>query len=372
MKKYKNRIQRAKKPGLSLTSAIILMLAVMAVFSACSSGSGNDMQETGSEWKYTEEVPDVPDDRRLVVYTSHKAEVYEPIIREFEERTGIWVDTVQGGTKAILERIRNEYDFGGIDIMFGGGVETLNSYKDCFDPYRAGEEDRIIEGLGSGDDLWTPFTELPIVFIYNTMILSEEEAPQSWDELFDEKWAGKISFADPFNSGTSYTILSALIQMKAGKSSVIPGNYAEERSVISAFMAQLEGNLAAGSGQVPQEVADGIRTIGITLEETALRWIADGEHIGMIYPSDGVVAVPDGCALVKNAPHRKNAEKFIDFIISRDVQRYMVENMYRRTVRSDIENPGYFREIRLTDFDTARSGEDEERILKLWREQEAE
>ena len=28
---------------------------------------------------------------RLVVYTSHKEEVYQPIIKEFEERTGIWV-----------------------------------------------------------------------------------------------------------------------------------------------------------------------------------------------------------------------------------------------------------------------------------------
>ena len=28
---------------------------------------------------------------RLILYTSHKKEVYEPIVREFEERTGIWV-----------------------------------------------------------------------------------------------------------------------------------------------------------------------------------------------------------------------------------------------------------------------------------------
>ena len=31
---------------------------------------------------------------RLVVYTSHKEEVWQPIVREFESRTGIWVDAV--------------------------------------------------------------------------------------------------------------------------------------------------------------------------------------------------------------------------------------------------------------------------------------
>ena len=35
---------------------------------------------------------------RLVVYTSHKEEVYWPIIQEFEARTGIWVEVEAGGT----------------------------------------------------------------------------------------------------------------------------------------------------------------------------------------------------------------------------------------------------------------------------------
>ena len=372
-------------------AVMIMTLIVTAVLSACSKQAGRYVGENGEEWEYRNESPAVPDDKRLVVYTSHKAEVYEPIIREFEERTGIWVEVVQGGTKSMLERIKNEYEFGGIDIMFGGGVETLNSYKDYFEPYEAQDSKRLINKLVSGDDSWTPFTELPIVFIYNTKIVSEEEAPVSWSGLFDEKWTGRISFADPFNSGTSYTILSALIQMEisraergekgitaqdADDANIAAGDMTPEikaqieKRVIQTFLKQLGGNLADGSGRVPEEVANGTRAIGITLEETALRWIADGEHIGMIYPSDGVVAVPDGCAMVKNAPDPENARLFVDYIISRDVQRYMVENVYRRTVRSDIDNPDYFPEIVLADFDVARSGADEERILLLWREYE--
>lgn len=36
-----------------------------------------------------------------MVYTSHKEEVYWPIIKEFEERTGIWVEVVSGGTNEL-------------------------------------------------------------------------------------------------------------------------------------------------------------------------------------------------------------------------------------------------------------------------------
>ncbi len=48
-----------------------------------------------------------PDEsERLVLYTSHKKEVWWPIVKEFESRTGIWVEVVQGGTNELLEQLQ--------------------------------------------------------------------------------------------------------------------------------------------------------------------------------------------------------------------------------------------------------------------------
>ena len=52
-----------------------------------------------------------PDEsERLVLYTSHKKEVWWPIVKEFESRTGIWVEVVQGGTNELLEQLQKEQD----------------------------------------------------------------------------------------------------------------------------------------------------------------------------------------------------------------------------------------------------------------------
>lgn len=80
----------------------------------------------------------------------------------------------------------------------------------------------------------------------------------------------------------------------------------------------------------------GRKLVGITLEETALKYIAKGEDIGMIYPEEGTTAVPDGCAIVKNAPHQGNAELFVEFMVSEDVQRLLEEQLFRRSVRTDV------------------------------------
>src|SRR5699024_3488158 len=60
---------------------------------------------------------------RLVVYTSHKEEVWRPVVQEFEARTGIWVDVVTGGSNELLARIAQESDAPAADVMFGGGVD---------------------------------------------------------------------------------------------------------------------------------------------------------------------------------------------------------------------------------------------------------
>ena len=62
--------------------AVFLGIAVAAMSAAgCSTGESNGQ---GPE--------KVSAEKRLTVYTSHKQEVYAPIIKEFEERTGIWVE----------------------------------------------------------------------------------------------------------------------------------------------------------------------------------------------------------------------------------------------------------------------------------------
>lgn len=61
-----------------------------------------------------------PDEsERLVLYTSHKKEVWWPIVKEFESRTGIWVEVVQGGTNELLEQLQKEQDAPRADVMFG-------------------------------------------------------------------------------------------------------------------------------------------------------------------------------------------------------------------------------------------------------------
>lgn len=297
-----------------------------------------------------------PESQRLVVYTSHKEDVYTPIIREFEERTGIWVEVVTGGTNELLQQIEKEQDAPRADVMFGGGVESLESYRDCFTPYICREADRIREGFQSQCGYWTPFSALPVVLIYNTKLVTAESVT-SWVDLEKPAFRGNIAFADPQISGSSYTALVTRILAGGGE------------DCLSGFRAALEGRQSDSSGAVVSSVARGSALVGITLEETALQHISAGEDIALVYPADGTSCVPDGSALVKGAPHEENARRFLDFTVSEDVQSLVGQRFCRRAVRGDIPaDPALpaLSTLNLVDYDVEWASQNRDRLLSDW------
>lgn len=349
----KKRIQR-KRIGRGLTEMALFFLLSVVLY-GCSK-TGTDQTGTGITANKQKEACRVDEDKKLIVYTSHKEEVYGPIISEFEERTGIWTEVRAGGSTELLEAIARETGQQACDIMFGGGVESYEAYREYFEPYRCKLSDKLDGRYLSPDDSWTAFTELPIVFIYNNKLVSEEEAPHSWKDFLDERWHGKIAFAAPGKSGTSYTALATMIQVLD----------MDEKELLEDFVYALDGKVSAGSGEVVDEVSTGIRLAGITLEETAKKRIARGADISMIYPEEGTSTVPDGCALVKGAPHEDNAKLFIDFTVSDDVQNLIMDQFCRRTVRKDLQMKSAGDDMKIMDFDLKWASAHQDEILELW------
>ena len=303
----------------------------------------------------TEYTPD--ESMRLTIYTSHKEEVYMPIVREFEERTGIWVDVITGGTNELLERIESQQDNVEADVMFGGGVESLKAYEHCFSPYVVGSSGSIREPHQAEDAVWTPFSALPVVLIYNTKLVSPDKIT-GWSSLSDPIFRGRIAFADPAISGSSFTALAT--QILAGNSM---------GKTLATLAENLQGKTLSSSGDVLNAVADGSYLVGITLEETALKYIAAGADLAMVYPEEGTSCVPDASAIVKGAPHCENAKKFLDFTVSYEVQQMLSESSYRRPVRSDIpagESLLPLQDIVLVDYDIDWACKNRDVILSDW------
>ena len=288
----------------------ILCLFCTAVLSSCQSGPE------------TAPMPAVPD---LVLYTAQEEEIYEPIIKEFEERTNLMVKVERGSSEEMTGRLEDEEERPDWDVVFGVGIETLEQSKEHWQVYKSPEAAFITESFQCEDNRWTSFSALPLVIMYNTNVVTYRELPVGWNSLLEPRWKGRIAFMDPRRSDVYSAALVTAVHTWEKR-----GDYLEQ------FMENLEYGTLNSMQEVNAGILDGRYSLGVTMEESAQALLSEGADVDYIYPQEGTTALPDGTAIVKGCSNPDAARQFLDFTVSRDTQRILVSDLNRRSVRSDV------------------------------------
>lgn len=362
----------------------ILVLVLALVIGVCMLSGCGQKEDTGAKAATTAEVEATavaeatpaaeaattavevtPAEEKVVtVYSSHPAEAMNAGIKEFQEKTGIKVDTVAAGTGELLKRIESESANPLGDVMWGGGADSLSAYSQYFEKYTPTEAASIDKNYMDVNGVWTGESPLPMIIMYNKNLVAENDVPTGWADLLDAKWKGKIAYADPAKSGSAYTILCTVITA-FGKDDGKGWDFVKQ------FVANLDGKLIGSSSGVYKGVADGEYSLGLTLEKEAIKYMNSGAAVGLIYPKEGTSAVPDGICVIKGAKNMENAKTFVDFILSKDCQTMMATEIGRRPSRIDVEPPTGAKplsELALVDYDFNWASSSKEDVMAQWKD----
>jgi iron(III) transport system substrate-binding protein len=291
------------------------------------------------------------------VYTAHAPEIYNEVVPMFEAATGISVSLVQAGSGDIVQRARAEAASPLADVIWSVGGEALEANSDLLEPFVSAHDD-MIDPLYKVGTNWLPYTGIPMVLVVNTDMVSQDEMPASWADLADEKWDQKVAFAGADSSGSAFMQLATVLDV-----------YGEEEGW--ALFEAMMGNfiITNSSGRVPRGTADGEFAIGLTLEEAAQRYVAGGAPVTIVYPEPATSALPDAVALVKNGPNPEGGKLFIDYVLSPEIQAFLVETMQRRSIRTDVPQPEglpNLEEISIQNYDMAWAGAERDNIIRRY------
>ncbi len=263
----------------------------------------------------------------LVIYSPHPLEFIDPIIGEFENETGIVVEVVVSGTGELLNRIDSEKDNPVCDVLWGGSLTTIESDKELFEKYYSKNEDHAI--YKNEDGYITRFTMMPSVIMINSNLIGNIKI-EGYKDLLNKKLKGKIAYADPSKSSSSFEQL--LNQLSAmGNGDIYEGwNYIYE------LIINLDNNLLESSSSVYNGVVEGKYIVGLTFEEPAAKFLDDGAPIKIVYPIEGTIFRPDGVSIIKGTDKYDEAAMFIDFVTSKEIQTFIATELNRRSARDDV------------------------------------
>ncbi len=298
----------------------------------------------------------------LVIYSPHDADPLQAGVALFQAAyPDIKVEYIAAGTGELLQRVVAESENPLADVLWGGGADSLAAFKPYFQPYVSANDDVIADAFKDAEDLWIGESPLPMVLFYNKNLVKEDEAPKGWEDLLNPKWKGMIAYASPAKSGSAYTQLCTMILAQGGPDG---GGW----DFVEKFYQNLDGKVQDSSGNCHKLVASGEYAIGVTIEKSAVLY-ADNPDVAFVYPAQNS-AVPDGVAIIKNAPNLENAKLFVDFVTGLECQKDQNVNWKRRPVRSDLEPVGLLplSEMDLTNYDFDWAANEKETIIEKWQE----
>lgn len=263
-------------------------------------------------------------DRAVTVYVSTDRVFSEPVLREYEKRSGVRVnaayDTEETKSTGLANRLLAEKARPQADVFWSNEpVRTLVlKSRDVLAPYRSPSAEGIPAALIDPEGYWTGFSARMRVIAYNTKTVTPNEAPQSIFDLADPKWKGQVAMADPRFGSTSFHV--AALYAIAGDQKM------------DDFFRRLKANgvrIVDGNSVVRDLVARGEVKAGLTDTDDVNVAIEDGQPVAMILPDKeglGVPVMPNMVSLIANAPHPEEARKLIDYLLSVDVERQLAQS----------------------------------------------
>ncbi len=266
------------------------------------------------------------EEKALNLYSARHYQTDEALYADFTKQTGIKINRIEGKEDELLERIRNEGTNSPADILLTVDAARLAAAHELglFAPIKSSTLEKRIPAHLRTDD-WFSFSTRARVIVYAKDSVKAEDV-QNYADLANPKLKGKVcsrSGSHPYNLSLMASIIAHEGEDKAE-------DWA--RGVVANFARAPKG------GDTDQIKAVAAGECGVALANTyyvARLMRSDKpedkktvEKVGIIWPDqkgNGTHINVSGGGMLKHAPHKGNAVKFLEYLASDDAQRYFAD-----------------------------------------------
>ena len=241
-----------------------------------------------------------------------------------------------------MERLASEGASSPADVFIT--VDAGNLWKvqkdGMFQSINSSMVDNIVPAnLRGPNNEWVGIAKRSRVMYYNPATVSSDEMEGlSYEDLSDPKWKGRVAIR---SSGNMYnqSLVSSLIANHG-----IDVTEAWAKDFVGNFARKPEGNdraqiMAVANGEADIAVANsyyiGLMLSGKKGEEQQ----SAARKVELHFPGQngrGAHINVSGAGLLKNAPNKGNAVKFIEFLLTDEAQSHIVNNTYEFPMREGV------------------------------------
>ena len=254
---------------------------------------------------------------KVSYYTAMDLSVAEPMARTFEAKfPGIKVAVERTGAERLFNRLAQETasNIRRADVVNSSDAAHFITWKrqDWLAPYVTVDiAENVPADQRDPDGMFVNQRTHLSPIAYNTSLVKPEDAPKSFADLLDPKYAGKLVKGHPGYSGT---IMTATHQIARE----LGWGYFEKLAKQRVLQVQ-------SATEPPKKIEAGERAIAVDGSDY-LFWMAKerGAPIEIVQPKEGTPQISNPMAVLKAAPNPNAARLMFAWIISAEGQAFIV------------------------------------------------
>src|SRR3954470_14954996 len=271
---------------------------------------------------------------KVILYSSMDLPVGEKLGKAFEAQyPGISVQIERSGSERLFQRVDQEFasNIRAVDVINTSDASHIISWKKngWLAPFVTEDiAQHFLPEYRDPDGMSTTSRIYLSSIAYNTKLVKPEDAPKSWADLLDPKWAGKMVKGHPAYSGTIMTTTFQLVRE-------LGWEYYEKLARQRVMQVQ-------SSTDPPKKLALGERAIMADGNEYNVVLLKEaGQPVEPVYPSEGTPTVSGPTGIFASAPHPNAAKLFQAWLHTRETQQFLTDFSAQYSLHAQVQSkPG--------------------------------
>lgn len=281
-------------------------------------------------------------DTELNLYTARHYQTDEALYTNFTRATGIKVNRIEGKEDELLERIKNEGANSPADILITVDASRL-AKADELGVFAATDSSLLKSAIPAHlrTDKWFAFSTRARVIVYNKVDVSRDLV-QNYEDLAAPALKGKVctrTGSHPYNLSLGAALIQHLGEARTEEwAKGLVANFA--RAPKGGDTDQIKAVAAGECGVAIANTYYIARLMNSTKpEERQLM-----EKVGVVWPNQksfGTHINVSGGGMLKHAPHKEAAVKFLEYLASQEAQVYFADgnNEWPVVANIKVKNP---------------------------------
>ena len=270
-------------------------------------------------------------DETLTIYSGRSKSLVEPIIKQFEEATGIQVKANFGGTTQLAAALLTEGDKSPAALFWAQDAGALGavSKKEMFEKLPESILTQVPSSFRDAEGFWVATSGRARVLAYSPERVKKEELPESIFDLTQPAWKGRVGWA-PTNASFQAFVTSLRVQVGEEKTAAwlrgMKANgvkkYAKNTPIIEALAA---GEIDAGLPNHYYLLRFKKTDANYPVAQTFFKASDPGNLVNIA-----------GVGVLKTAENKEAALKFVEFLLSTKAQQYFTSDVFEYPVTEGV------------------------------------